>query len=90
MKSSQSSLPARLKDRSTQAAALARTAQDLLGLADVPEKPGPNHQRLSRYDLIGLVWLGAVVNCRPNQGDRVNRDRHRHRYRRHARSASRM
>jgi len=40
-----------------QAAALGWTARDLLGLADVPDKPGPNYQRLSRYDQMGLVWM---------------------------------
>jgi hypothetical protein len=40
-----------------QAAALGWTARDLFGLADVPDRPAPNYQRLSRYDLTGLVWL---------------------------------
>jgi hypothetical protein len=40
-----------------QAVALGWTARDLLGLADVPDKPGPNYQRLSRYDQMGLVWM---------------------------------
>lgn len=33
------------------------TADDLFGLADVPERPAPNYRRLSRYDRAGLVWL---------------------------------
>jgi hypothetical protein len=40
-----------------QAAALGWTPRDLFGLADVPDKPGPNYQRLSRYGQMGLVWL---------------------------------
>jgi hypothetical protein len=47
-----------------QAAVLGWTARDLFGLADVPGRLGPNYQRLSRYDLTGLVWLlngGQVV-----------------------------
>ena len=40
-----------------QAVALGWTARELLGLADVPDKPGPNYQRLSRYDQMGLVWM---------------------------------
>jgi hypothetical protein len=40
-----------------QAAALGWTARDLFGLADVPDKPAPSFQRLSRYDQTGLVWL---------------------------------
>ena len=40
-----------------QAAALGWTARDLFGLADVPDRPASNYQRLSRYDLTGLVWL---------------------------------
>jgi hypothetical protein len=39
------------------AAASGWTERDLFGLAEVPEKPAPNYQRLSRYDLTGLVWL---------------------------------
>jgi hypothetical protein len=33
------------------------TAEDLLGLAPVPAQPSPSFQRLSRYDLTGLIWL---------------------------------
>jgi hypothetical protein len=40
-----------------QAANLGWTAQDLFGLAEMPERPGPSYQRLSRYDQTGLVWL---------------------------------
>jgi hypothetical protein len=40
-----------------QAVALGWTARDLFGLADVPDRPASNYQRLSRYDLTGLVWL---------------------------------
>jgi len=40
-----------------QALALGWTARDLLGLAEIPERPGPSYQRLSRYDQTGLVWL---------------------------------
>jgi hypothetical protein len=39
------------------AVALGWTARDLFGLADVPDRPASNCQRLSRYDLTGLVWL---------------------------------
>jgi len=40
-----------------QAAALGWTARDLFGLADIPESPGPNYQRLARYDQTGLIWM---------------------------------
>jgi hypothetical protein len=40
-----------------QAAAFGWTGRDLFGLADVPDRPASNYQRLSRYDLTGLVWL---------------------------------
>ena len=40
-----------------QALALGWTARDLFGLADVPDKPGSNYQRLARYDQTGLIWL---------------------------------
>ncbi len=40
-----------------QAAALGWTARDLFGLANIPDRPGPNYRRLSRYDQTGLVWL---------------------------------
>jgi hypothetical protein len=33
------------------------SAQDLFGLAAVPERPSPNYRRLSRYDQTGLIWL---------------------------------
>jgi hypothetical protein len=39
------------------AAGLGWTARDLFGLADVPDGPVSNYQRLSRYDQTGLVWL---------------------------------
>jgi hypothetical protein len=39
------------------AEALGWTAQDLFGLHDPPEQRGPNYRRLSRYDVIGLIWL---------------------------------
>jgi hypothetical protein len=32
-------------------------ANDLFGLAVIPERPTPNFQRLSRYDQTGLLWL---------------------------------
>jgi hypothetical protein len=66
MNSSRPSQSARIKDGGAllaswgkQIAALAWTPQDLFGfgLADVPDKPRPNYQWLSRNDLIGLVWL---------------------------------
>jgi hypothetical protein len=40
-----------------QAAALGWTARDLFGLPDVPDRPRPNYERLSRYDQRGLVWM---------------------------------
>ena len=40
-----------------QAESLGWTSRDLFGLAPVPAKPGANFQRLSRYDLTGLIWL---------------------------------
>jgi hypothetical protein len=40
-----------------QAESLDWTSRDLFGLAPVPDKPGANFQRLSRYDLTGLIWL---------------------------------
>jgi hypothetical protein len=40
-----------------QAEALGWTARDLFGLAPVPDQPGPNYRRLSRYDETGLIWL---------------------------------
>ena len=42
---------------SEKAAGLGWTAQDLLGLPPVPERPPANYQRLCRYDQIGLIWL---------------------------------
>jgi hypothetical protein len=39
------------------AAALGWTAQDLFGLHDPPEQRGQNYRRLSRNDVIGLIWL---------------------------------
>jgi len=40
-----------------QAHALGWMERELFGLPDVPDRPRPNYQRLSRYDQIGLVWL---------------------------------
>jgi len=40
-----------------QAESLGWASRDLFGLAPVPDKPGANFQRLSRYDLTGLIWL---------------------------------
>ena len=39
------------------AATLGWIANDLFGLAIIPERPTPNFQRLSRYDQTGLLWL---------------------------------
>lgn len=39
------------------AESLGWTSRDLFGLAPAPDKPGANFQRLSRYDLTGLIWL---------------------------------
>jgi hypothetical protein len=39
------------------AASIGWTAQDLFGLAKVPDRSAPNYQRLSRYDQTGLIWL---------------------------------
>ena len=39
------------------AESLSWTSRDLFGLAPVPDKPTANFQRLSRYDLTGLIWL---------------------------------
>jgi hypothetical protein len=40
-----------------QAAALGWTPRDLFGLAEVPDRPRPNYQRLSRYDQMGMIWI---------------------------------
>ena len=40
-----------------QAAALGWTERDLVGLAEIPERPRPSYERLSRYDQTGLIWL---------------------------------
>ena len=40
-----------------QAQAFRWTKRELFGLPDVPDRPRPNYQRLSRYDQTGLVWL---------------------------------
>jgi len=37
--------------------ALGWTERELFGLPDVPDRPRPKYQRLSRYDQTGLVWL---------------------------------
>jgi len=42
---------------SDQAAALGWIADDLFGLAPIPDKPKPAFERLSRYDQTGLCWL---------------------------------
>jgi hypothetical protein len=39
------------------AATLGWTEHDLFGLAPIPDKPKPSFERLSRYDLTGLIWL---------------------------------
>jgi hypothetical protein len=40
-----------------QAEKLGWTADELFGLHDPPERPGPTYRRLSRYDVTGLIWL---------------------------------
>jgi hypothetical protein len=40
-----------------QAEALRWTPDDLFGLHDPTQRPGPNYRRLSRYDATGLIWL---------------------------------
>jgi hypothetical protein len=40
-----------------QASAFGWMVADLFGLAPIPERPAPNWRRLSRYDLVGVVWL---------------------------------
>jgi hypothetical protein len=40
-----------------QAPALGWTPRNLFGFAEIPERPAPSYQRLSRYDQTGLVWL---------------------------------
>ena len=40
-----------------QAQAFGWTERELFGLPDVPDRPRPKYQRLSRYDQTGLVWL---------------------------------
>ena len=40
-----------------QVEALGWSADDLFGLAPVPERPASTYRRLSRYDLTGLVWM---------------------------------
>jgi hypothetical protein len=39
------------------AEALGWRADDIFGLHDPPEQPGPTYRRLSRYDGMGLIWL---------------------------------
>jgi len=46
-----------LADWSEQAENLGWTSRDLFGLAPVPDEPKANYQRLSRYNLTGLIWL---------------------------------
>jgi hypothetical protein len=46
-----------LRQWGNQAFALGWTARDLFGLAEIPDKPGPRYQRLSRYDQTGLIWM---------------------------------
>jgi hypothetical protein len=46
-----------LRQWGQQAATLGWTPRDLFGLADVPDRPGPSYQRLSRYDRTGLIWM---------------------------------
>jgi hypothetical protein len=40
-----------------QAQALGWSSADLFGLHEIPDKPHPSYQRLSRYDCTGLIWL---------------------------------
>jgi hypothetical protein len=40
-----------------QAQAFGWTERELFGLPDVPDRPRPSYQRLSRYDQTGLGWL---------------------------------
>ena len=40
-----------------QAEALGWSSADLFGLHEIPAKPHPSYQRLSRYDCTGLIWL---------------------------------
>ena len=40
-----------------QAEAFGWTERELFGLPDVPDRPRPSYERLSRYDQTGLVWL---------------------------------
>jgi len=40
-----------------QAEAFGWTERELFGLPDLPDRPRPKYQRLSRYDQTGLVWL---------------------------------
>jgi hypothetical protein len=40
-----------------QAQAFGWTTRELFGLPDVPDRPRPSYQRLSRYDQTGLAWL---------------------------------
>jgi hypothetical protein len=42
-----------------QAEALGWDSADLFGLHEIPAKPHPSSQRLSRYDCTGLIWLLA-------------------------------
>jgi hypothetical protein len=40
-----------------QAESLEWSSEDLFGLHEIPDKPHPSYQRLSRYDCTGLIWL---------------------------------
>jgi hypothetical protein len=40
-----------------QAQALNWSSADLFGLIEIPERPSPSFNRLSRYDRLGLCWL---------------------------------
>jgi hypothetical protein len=40
-----------------QAQALGWSSADLFGLHEIPAKPHPSDNRLSRYDCMGLIWL---------------------------------
>ena len=66
----------------SQAEALGWSSADLFGLASVPDKPHPSFNRLSRYDLTGLIWLLRGSSGRGADGrhgrDRGPRRQHHH------------